>query len=133
MIPERKVLICKRAPQPRAAFGEHTHAVIAYPLVFTAGQLPIDQETGIPLESKDPELLSRTVLSRISAILEDAGSGMDRLVKVRTLFVDMNMMDTFNEVYATYVPVNPARAVAGVSELPYGCLIQMDAIALLNE
>lgn len=132
VIPERRLISSTSAPQPEAPWGPHTHAVVVPPFVFTAGQLPIDQKTGIPLEGWDAEELSRTVLSRIAGILEDSGSGMDRLVKVRVLMVDMSMLDVFNQVYATFVTSQPARAVAGVSELPYGSLIQMDAIALLR-
>ncbi|MFM4964890.1 Rid family detoxifying hydrolase [Aeromonas bivalvium] len=91
-------------------------------------QLPIDMATGKVLTGCIREQTAQC-LSNIKAIVESIGHGMDDIVKVNIQLANIEDLDAVNAIYTQYFPAYlPARTVIGVSELPAGALVQMDAV-----
>ena len=99
-------------------------------LVFVSGQLGLSPgET--TLEQKGIEEQTRQVLENLKAILEQAGSGLERLLKTTVFLADLADFAAMNSVYAEYVGSEPpARATVQVAALPSGALLEIDAVAL---
>ena len=112
-----------------AAAGPYSQAIRAGDLVFTAGQLGIDPASG-ELASDDVQAQAARALANLRAILEAAGSGMDRLVKVTVYLADIADWPAVNEVYARDVPQPfPARSAFAVRDLPKGARVEIEAVA----
>ena len=117
----------KRAP---AAIGPYSQAVRAGTLIFLSGQLPIDVETG-RLEEGSVARQTEMILGAVGNILEDAGSSINRIVKVTVYMTDLEKFDEMNEVYARFFPVDPpARSAVGVKSQPKGAAIEIEVVAL---
>ena len=124
---ERETFSTKRAP---AAIGPYSQAVKAGALIFLSGQLPIDPETG-RLEEGSVARQTEMILGAVGSILEDAGSSIDRIVKVTVYMTDLERFGEMNEVYARFFPVAPpARSAVGVKSLPKGAAIEIEVVAL---
>ena len=125
---EKKVVYTDKAPKP---IGPYSQAIIAGNFVFVAGQIPIDPETGEIVKGGIEEQ-TRRVLENIKAILEAAGSSLDKVVRVQVFLADLKLFEKFNKVYAEYFKENPpARVTVEVSSLPKGVLLEVDVIATL--
>jgi len=128
IIMEKKVVYTDKAPKP---IGPYSQAIIAGNFVFVAGQIPIDPETGEIVKGGIEEQ-TRRVLENIKAILEAAGSSLDKVVRVQVFLADLKLFEKFNKVYAEYFKENPpARVTVEVSSLPKGVLLEVDVIATL--
>ena len=115
-----------------AAAGPYSQAIRAGDLVFTAGQLGIDPASG-ELVSDDVQGQAARALANLRAILEAAGSGMDRLVKVTVYLADIADWPAVNEVYAGEVPQPfPARSAFAVRDLPKGARVEIEAVATVG-
>ena len=115
-----------------AAAGPYSQAIRAADLVFTAGQLGIDPASG-ELVSDDVQAQAARALANLRAILEAAGSGMDRLVKVTVYLADIADWPAVNEVYAGEVPQPfPARSAFAVRDLPKGARVEIEAVATVG-
>ncbi|MBC7087131.1 MAG: RidA family protein [Tissierellales bacterium] len=115
----------EKAPK---AIGPYSQGIISSGLIFTSGQLPIDPSTGELIT--DIKLATRTCLENVKAILEEAGSKLDNVIKVTVFVKDINDFSIINEVYGEYFTNHkPARSLVQVSELPKGGLIEIEAIA----
>lgn len=124
----RKIVATEKAP---AAIGPYAQANIIGNLVITSGQIPIDPATGDLVES-DIETQTRQVFANLKAVLEEAGSGLDKIVKTTCFMDNMNDFAKMNEVYAEYFSGEyPSRSAVEVAELPKGALIEIEAIAYL--
>ena len=122
----REVISTDAAP---AAAGPYSQAIRAGELVFTAGQLGIDPATG-ELAGDDVQAQADRSLANVRAILEAAGSGLDRLVKVTVYLADIADWPAVNEVYAREVPQPfPARSAFAVRDLPKGARVEIEAVA----
>jgi 2-iminobutanoate/2-iminopropanoate deaminase len=111
------------------AVGPYSQAIRAGDLVFTAGQLGADPASG-ELAGPDAAAQAERALENLRAILEAAGSGLDRLVKVTVFLVDIGDWPAVNEVYARVVPQPfPARSAFAVRELPRGARVEIEAVA----
>jgi len=122
----REVISTDAAP---AAAGPYSQAIRAGELVFTAGQLGIDPATG-ELIGDDVQAQADRSLANVRAILEAAGSGLDRLVKVTVYLADIADWPAVNEVYAREVPQPfPARSAFAVRDLPKGARVEIEAVA----
>lgn len=118
----------KKAP---AAIGPYSQGVVAGNLVFTSGQLPIDPYTG-DLVSDDIKLATRTSLENVKSILEEAGSSIEKVIKVTVYVTNMDDFSKINEVYSEYFTEHkPARSLVEVSRLPKDGLIEIEAVATL--
>lgn len=115
-----------------AAAGPYSQAIRAGDLVFTAGQLGIDPATGA-LIGDDVASQAERALTNLGAILEAAGSGLDRLVKVTVLLADIGDWPAVNEVYARLVPEPfPARSAFAVRALPLGARVEIEAVGAVG-
>lgn len=112
------------------AIGPYSQAVKVGNLIFVSGQLPIDASTGeMP---KDIKGQTRQSIANIRAILEEAGAGLDNVVKSMVLLSDMSLFGEMNEVYAEeFKEVYPARCAFAVKELPKQALVEIEVIAAI--
>lgn len=123
----REVISTDRAPQ---AIGPYSQAIRAQGLVFVSGQIAIDPATGAVTEGGVVEQTER-VLENIKAILEAAGSSLEKVVRTTVYLQSMNDFKAMNEVYARYFTKDPpARSTVEVSRLPRNVRVEIDVIAL---
>ena len=115
-----------RAPK---AIGPYSQGIVAGELPFLSGQVPLDPASGSLLKGTVQEEVAR-VLENLKAILEAAGSSLDRVVRTTVFLTDLGDFEAMNEVYARYFGANrPARSTVQVTALPRGARIEIDAIA----
>lgn len=101
--------------------------------MFASGQIPIDPATGEFVQGGIAEQTEQ-VLKNLAALLEAAGSGLDKVVKTTVFLADMKEFAQMNEVYAKYfTAAPPARATVAVAGLPRDARVEIEAIALLSE
>jgi 2-iminobutanoate/2-iminopropanoate deaminase len=113
------------APQ---AIGPYSQGVIANGLLFTAGQIGIDPQTGRLVDGGFAEQTTR-VLANLSAVLEAAGASWADVVKTTVYLHDMADFPTFNELYGRHIgDARPARSTVQTAGLPRGALVEIDAI-----
>ncbi len=125
----REVIRTDAAP---AAAGPYSQAIRAGDLVFTAGQLGLDPATG-EFSGDDVGTQAERALANLAAVLDAAGSGMDRLVKVTVLLADIGDWPAVNEVYARLIPEPfPARSAFAVEDLPRGARVEIEAVAMVS-
>jgi len=126
MILKREAISTDAAP---AAVGPYSQAIRAGGFVFTAGQIGTDPASG-ELAGDDVQDQAAQVLANLRAILEAAGSGMDRLVKTTVYLADIADWPAVNEVYVREVPQPfPARSAFAVRDLPKGARVEIEAVA----
>lgn len=111
-----------------AAIGPYTQAIAANGLIYTSGQIPIDPATGA-IEATDIAGQARQAIYNLAAVLEAAGSGLDRVVKTTCFLRNMDDFALFNEIYAELFPGKPARSCVEVAKLPKGALVEIEAVA----
>ena len=115
--------------QAPAAVGPYSQGVITDGWIWTAGQVALDPATG-ELVGTDAATQADRALRNLAAILEAAGSGLDRVVRTTVYLQSMDDFAAVNEVYAGYFATPfPARACVEVARLPLGALVEIDAIA----
>jgi 2-iminobutanoate/2-iminopropanoate deaminase len=125
---DTKVVMSSDAP---AAVGPYSQAVVAGGLIFVSGQLPIDPATGA-FPSEDIKELTRQSMKNLGAILKEAGSSMDKVVKTTIYLKDLADFAAVNEVYASFFKGSyPARSCFEVAGLPKGAKVEIEAIAAL--
>jgi len=113
-------------PNAPAAIGAYSQAVVVNNLVYASGQLGIDPTTGA-LAGNDFRSQAEQSLRNCKAIVEAAGSSMEKLVKVTVFMADMSDFATLNELYAQYIPSPfPARSAVAVKTLPKNALVEID-------
>lgn len=124
---ERSAVTSGKLP---AVKGPYSPAIRAGGFVFVSGQGPIDPKSGEPV--KGPiEDQTRLVLENVRAILEAAGSSLDRVVKTTVYLADIQDFAAMNEVYATFFGDQPpARTTIQAANLPLGIGVEIEAIAL---
>lgn len=126
---KRTVIHTEYAP---AAIGPYSQGIVAGNLVFTAGQTGVDPETRKLVDGGIKEQTRRTI-QNIEAVLEVAGSSLDRVVKTTVFLQDLNDFAAMNEVYAEFFPENqPARSTVQVAKLPLGALVEIETIAFVD-
>lgn len=116
-------------PNAPGAIGPYSQGFVIGNLVITSGQIPVDPQSGKAVEGIAAQAAQSC--RNVQAILEAAGSSMDKVVKTTCFLADMNDFAAFNEVYATYFVSRPARSCVAVKALPKGVLCEIEAIAEL--
>jgi len=112
-----------------AAIGPYSQATIGGGLLYTAGQIALDPATGQIVDG-DVVAQTRRVLANLDAVLREAGSGWDRVLKTTVFLQDMADFPRMNEVYAEAMgAARPARSTVQVAGLPRGVLVEIDLIA----
>ena len=115
-----------RAPR---AIGPYSQAIIVDGLVFCSGQIPVDPTSG-ELSTGDAREQTDLVLRNLRAVLEAAGSSLDRVVKTTVFLADMGDFAVMNEVYASHFGAHrPARAAIQAAALPKGCAVEIECVA----
>ncbi len=112
------------------AIGPYSQAVKSNGLLFTSGQIAIDPKTN-NVEAKTIDEQTTQVCENLKAVVEAAGTTMDRVVKTVCFLADINDFAKFNEIYATYFTSKPARSCVAVKDLPKGVLCEVELIAEL--
>ncbi|MBD0290322.1 MAG: reactive intermediate/imine deaminase [Thermoleophilia bacterium] len=126
----KRVVRTERAPAPFQG-APYNQAVVHGDLVFVAGQIGIDPAKGQLVEGGVEEQAERA-MQNIAAIVEEAGSSMDNLLRCGIFLANWDDFAAVNEVYARHVGAEPpARATVQVAYLPSGALVEIDAIAHL--
>jgi 2-iminobutanoate/2-iminopropanoate deaminase len=110
------------------AIGPYSQAIKSNGLIFTAGQVAFDPATGQLVEGDVARQTAR-VMENLKAIVEAAGSSLDRALKATVYLKDMNDFGAMNEVYARYFPANPpARSTVEAARLPRDVRVEIDLI-----
>lgn len=115
-------------PDAPAAIGPYSQAVVCNGLIFTSGQIainPLSQK----VEATTIEEQTKQVLTNLTAVLEAAGSSMEKVVKTTCFLANMEDFTAFNAIYAQYFPGRPARSCVVVKTLPNQVLVEVEAIA----
>lgn len=123
----KKTVTTANAPAP---IGFYCQALVVNGFVYTSGQLPINPATGDMPEGAEAQ--ARQSLNNIKAILEEAGSSMDKAVKVGIFLKDMNDFAIVDKVYGTFFKegLYPCRSTVQVARLPKDALVEIDMVAL---
>ena len=117
----------KNAPD---AIGPYTQAIKAGGFVFTSGQIAINPNSGT-VEATTIEEQTEQVCKNLCAVLEAAGTSIDKAVKTVCFLADMADFAAFNEVYGRYFLSKPARSCVAAKQLPKNVLVEVEVIAEL--
>jgi 2-iminobutanoate/2-iminopropanoate deaminase len=109
--------------------GPYSQAIRAGDLVYTAGQAGIDPQTG-RVAGDSFEAQARQAFANLRAVLEDAGSSLDRVIKVTCFVADPNAFPSLNALFAEFFPIAPPVRSTPLVQLPRGLLFSIDAIAV---
>ncbi|MDY6786775.1 MAG: Rid family detoxifying hydrolase [candidate division WOR-3 bacterium] len=120
-----KIIKTDKLPAPA---GSYSQAVQSNGIIYISGQIALDKGTGELMETGLTDQ-TRVIMDNISMFLSDMNISIDHIVKVTVYMTDISMFSQFNTIYSSYFEKNfPARVVVGVSELPKGAKIEMEAI-----
>ncbi len=118
-------------PTAPTAIGPYSQAVVSNGLVFLSGQIPLDPATGQVIEG-DIAAQTARVLENLKAVLEAAGSSLDRVLKTTVYLKDLGEFGRMNEVYGRFFPsAPPARSTVEVARLPRDARVEIDVIAAI--
>ncbi|MDJ0903188.1 MAG: RidA family protein [Xenococcus sp. MO_188.B8] len=128
----KKIICTDKAPAP---VGPYNQAISASGnMIFLAGQIALDPQTGEIVGSSDVALQTEQVMKNIAAILTEAGADWSNVVKTSVFLTDLANFATVNQVYGKYFDeaTAPARACVEVSRLPKDVLVEIECIAVVN-
>ena len=120
-----KKVYTSNAPE---AIGPYSQAIICGNMLFTSGQVPINPATG-NVEAEGITDQATQVMKNLAAVLEEAGTTFEKVVKTTCFLADMNDFAAFNAVYAEYFTSKPARSCVAVKTLPKNVLCEVEVIA----
>ncbi|MDX6670609.1 MAG: hypothetical protein QOI91_972 [Solirubrobacteraceae bacterium] len=125
----REIVTAMGAP---AAVGPYSHAVRAGGLLFCSGQVPLDPDTG-ELVGDDPAEQTRRCLENLAVVCAAAGTALEEAVRLTIYTTDMDSFGAINEAYGErFAGDPPARVTVGVSALPKGATVEIDAVVALT-
>jgi 2-iminobutanoate/2-iminopropanoate deaminase len=110
------------------AIGPYSQAVVCGSMLYTSGQIALNPQSG-QLEGSEIKAQTERVMKNLSAVLKEAGSSFDRVVKTTCFLADIADFAAFNEVYGEYISSAPARSCVAVKDLPKGALVEVEVIA----
>ena len=120
-----KKVYTRNAPE---AIGPYSQAIICGNMLFTSGQIPINPATG-NVEAEGITDQATQVMKNLAAVLAEAGTSFDKVVKTTCFLSDMGDFAAFNAVYAEYFTSKPARSCVAVKTLPKNVLVEVEVIA----
>ena len=124
---KRDIVATDKAPR---AIGPYSQAVRAGGFLFLSGQIPLNP-VSMELVTGDVKVQTRRVIENLKAVLEAAGSSLDKVVKTTVYLADLNDFEEMNGAYGRYFTGDPpARATVGVARLPKGAVLEIDAVAI---
>lgn len=122
----KEIISTKKAP---SSIGPYSQGMIVGDLVFTSGQIPLNPESGELVTEISKATVQ--VMANLSAVLEAAGSSLEKVIKTTIFLQDLNDFEKVNEIYGDYFKDNlPARSCVQVAKLPKGAIIEIEAIAI---
>ena len=122
----KKVISTTNAP---SAIGPYSQAIQVGNFVYTSGQIPIDPATGAFAEGGIKEQTRQSLLN-VQAILKEAGTSMEKVIKTTVFMADMNDFAAMNTGYAEFFTEPfPARSAVAVKTLPKGALVEIEVVA----
>ena len=125
----KTIVATESAPK---AIGPYSQAVAFNGIVYCSGQIPLDPITGQIVEG-DVAVQTERVLENLKAVLEAAGSSLEKVLKTTVFLNDMGEFTKMNEVYGRYFNASlPARATVEVARLPRDVRVEIDAIAAIE-
>lgn len=125
----KEVISSSGAP---AAVGPYSQGIKVGNLLFTAGQIPLDPVTGKMVEG-DVTVQAERVMQNLQAVLTEAGTNFDNVVKTTVFMADLADYKAFNEVYAKYFnDAPPARSAFQVGALPLGALVEVEMVVAVG-
>ncbi|MDR2655046.1 MAG: RidA family protein [Oscillospiraceae bacterium] len=123
----KEIISTRNAP---GAIGPYSQAVKAGGFVFASGQIPLNPATGA-IEAQDIAGQVTQVLENVRAVLEAAGTGLEKVVKTTVFLRNMGDFAAMNEIYASFFRKDcPARSAVEVAALPKGALVEIEVIAI---
>lgn len=124
-----KIISTEKAP---AAIGPYSQGVAGEGIIITSGQLPLNPETGSMPE--DITAQTRQSLENVKAVLQAAGTDMDKVIKTTVFLKSMDDFAAMSEVYSTFFTEGsyPSRSAVEVARLPKDALVEIEAIASIG-
>lgn len=120
-----EIISTKAAP---VAIGPYSQAIVTGNLVYTSGQIPINPASG-NIEASDIASQTEQAIKNLKAVLEEAGSSLEKVVKTTCFLQNIQDFSTFNSIYEKYFTLKPARSCVEVAALPKGALVEIEVIA----
>lgn len=114
-----------------AAIGPYSQAVVYGNMLFTSGQIPINPANG-EIEGADITAQATQVMKNLEAVLSEAGTSFQNVIKTTCFIADMADFAAFNEVYSKYITSAPARSCVAVKTLPKNVLVEVEVIAAIG-
>ncbi len=128
---KKRIISTEKAP---AAVGTYSQAVAITDgtTIYLSGQIPLVPETMEVIEGGIENEIHQ-IFKNLSAVCEEAGGGLNDIVKLNIFLTDLNNFALLNEIMATYFKQPyPARAAIGINELPKGVSVEMDGVMVVN-
>lgn len=126
----KKIVATTEAP---AAVGPYSQAVRIGPMLFTAGQIPLDPQSGQIVSENVAEQTAR-VLDNLTAVLKAEGMDFSNIVKTTVFMTNLGDFATMNDIYASYFKdAPPARSTVQVSALPKGAQVEIECVAVATK
>ncbi len=117
-----------------SAIGPYSQAIVTNGMVYTSGQIALTPEGGDELLKEDVGVQAVAVLKNLQAVLEEAGSSLNDVIKTTIFLADMNDFATVNAIYEkAFGEHKPARSTVAVKTLPKSALVEIDAVALVTD
>ena len=123
-----KLINTDKAP---AAVGPYSQAYVHNGMLYASGQIPINPASG-KVEAEDVAGQAEQVCANVKAVLDEAGTSFDKVIKTTCYLADMADFATFNEVYAKYFTGKPARSCVAAKALPMGVLCEIEILAIVE-
>lgn len=123
-----KVVSSEKAPK---ALGPYSQGYVHNGMLYASGQVPINPATG-EIDADTIEGQAEQSCKNIAAVLEEAGTSFDKVVKTTCFLSDMADFAAFNEVYGKYFTSKPARSCFAVKALPKNALCEIEFIAVVE-
>ena len=120
-----KKIATNKAP---SAIGPYSQAVVFNGILYTSGQIGINPQTG-NIDGKDITEQTEQVMQNLKAVLEEAGTSFENVIKTTCFIAEIADFSAFNEVYGKYFTSKPARSCVAVKDLPKGALVEVEVIA----